>query len=146
MSSEILERDDLSVYIIAGVPRSFKAKLRQFVQQESKKEGDIVLVDTELAEWIVSRLRDEKRPTKLRTPASRALWRAFSALSAARYHMMSQGETEERVLELRRKVEELWRESSPMFEDKPPGEEDATADVEGESTVGKAGEDDEAEE
>jgi hypothetical protein len=119
MSSEILEREDLSVYVIAGVPRSFKAKLRQFVQKESKKDGDIILVDSELTEWIISRLRDEKRPGKMRTPASRALWRAFSALSAARYHMMNQGEQEERVLELRRKVEELWRESSPMFGDEP---------------------------
>ncbi|MCI0435306.1 MAG: hypothetical protein L0271_16945, partial [Gemmatimonadetes bacterium] len=80
MSGEILERDDLSVYVIAGVPRSFKAKLRQFVQAESKKEGDIVLVDSELAEWIVAKLRDAKRPNKMRTPASRALWRAFSSL------------------------------------------------------------------
>jgi hypothetical protein len=33
--------------------------------------------------------------------------------------MMNQGEQEERVLDLRRKVEELWRESSPMFGDEP---------------------------
>ncbi len=117
MSAEILERDDLSVYVIAGVPRSFKAKLRQFVQAESKKDGDIVLVDAELTEWVVAKLRDTKRPNKMRTPASRALWRAFSALSAARYHLTNQGETEERVRDLRRKVEELWRELSPMFPD-----------------------------
>jgi len=125
MTAEILEREDLSVYIIAGVPRSFKPKLRQFVQNESRKDGDIVLVDSELTEWVIAKLRDSKRPNKMRTPASRALWQAFSALSAARYHLTNQGETEERVRELRRKVEELWRELSPMFPDE--GELDAAA-------------------
>ncbi|MGH7500977.1 MAG: hypothetical protein ACREL7_04395 [Longimicrobiales bacterium] len=137
MSSEILEREDLSVYVIAGVPRSFKAKLRQFVQQESKKDGDIVLVDSELTEWIISRLRDEKRPGKMRTPASRALWRAFSALSAARYHMMAHGDAEERVLELRRKVEDLWRETSPMFD------EHAGAELDEATTAEATGDDEE---
>lgn len=123
MSAETLERDDLSIYVIAGVPRSFKAKLLQFVRKESKKDGEVVLVDPEMTEWMVSKLRDQKRPSRDRTPASRALWRAFSALSAARYHLQNQGETEERVRELRRKVEDLWREISPMF----PEEEAAAA-------------------
>ena len=118
MHAEIVERDDLSVYVIAGVPRSFKTKLRDFVRKEAKEDsGDVIQLDGEMTEWVVAQLRDEKRPSKTRTPASRALWRAFSALSAARYHLMNQGETEERILELRRKVEELWREVSPMFED-----------------------------
>jgi len=116
MASETLERDDLSIYVIAGVPRSFKAKLQQFVRTESKKDGEVFLVDPEMTEWIVARLRDEKRPARDRTPASRALWRAFSALSAARYHLQNQG-MEDRVRELRRAVEDLWREISPMFPD-----------------------------
>jgi hypothetical protein len=126
MSAETLERDDLSIYVIAGVPRSFKARLQQFVKKESKKDGDVILVDSELTQWMVAKLRDQKRPSRDRTPASRAMWRAFSALSAARYHLQNQGETEDRVRELRRKVEELWRELSPMF----PEEEAATAAVE----------------
>jgi len=126
MSAETLEREDLSIYVIAGVPRSFKARLQQFVKKESKKDGDVILVDSELTQWMVAKLRDQKRPPRDRTPASRALWRAFSALSAARYHLQNQGETEDRVRELRRKVEDLWRELSPMF----PEEEAATAAVE----------------
>jgi hypothetical protein len=122
MHPEIVERDDLSVYIIAGVPRSFKTKLRDFVRKEAKDDsGDVIQLDNEMCEWVVAQLRDDKRPSKTRTPASRALWRAFSALSAARYHLMNQGDTEERILDLRRKVEELWREVSPMFEDQPAG-------------------------
>ena len=122
MHAEIVERDDLSVYVIAGVPRSFKTRLRDFVRKEGKEAGDVIQLDAEMTEWVVAQLRDEKRPSKTRTPASRALWRAFSALSAARYHLMNQNETEERILELRRKVEELWREVSPMFVDEAAGE------------------------
>ena len=128
MSAETLERDDLSVYVIAGVPRSFKAKLQKLVEQESKKDGEVMLVNHEMAEWIIAKLRDEKRPSKSRTPASRALWRAFSALSAARYHLQNDSEEEERVRELRRRVEELWREVSPMFDDEP-GEHAEQADA-----------------
>jgi hypothetical protein len=119
MSQELLERDDLSVYVIAGVPRSFKAKLQKLVEQESKKDGDAILVGPEMTDWFLAQLRDEKRPSRSRTPASRALWNAFSALSAARYHLQNDAEGEERVRELRRRVEELWREVSPMFDDEP---------------------------
>lgn len=118
MGAEMLERDDISVYLVAGVPKSFKRKLQAFVAEEAKGgNGQVMLVDDNLAEWIVSKLADEKRPASSRTPASRALWRAFSALSAARYHLQHSEEEEERVRELRQKVEELWRETSPMFAD-----------------------------
>jgi hypothetical protein len=117
MAAEMLERDDLSVYIVAGVPKSFKSKLQKFVDEEAKEVGEVMLLNQDLAEWVVARLRDEKRPSKTRTPASQALWRAYSALSAARYHLQNQSEEEGRVRELRRKVEELWRELSPMFPD-----------------------------
>jgi hypothetical protein len=126
MGAEMLERDDLSVYVVAGVPKSFKRKLQAFVAEEAKNdEGGVMLIEEGLAEWILSKLADEKRPRSSRTPASQALWRAFSALSAARYHLQH-SEEEERVRELRQKVEELWRETSPMFADEPeppPGDD-----------------------
>jgi hypothetical protein len=124
MGAEMLERDDLSVYVVAGVPKSFKRKLQAFVAEEAKHDGAVMLVEEGLAEWILSRLVDEKRPRSSRTPASQALWRAFSALSAARYHLQH-SEEEERVRELRQKVEELWRETSPMFADEPAPVPDA---------------------
>ncbi|HSJ05759.1 MAG TPA: hypothetical protein VK936_03585 [Longimicrobiales bacterium] len=120
MGAEMLERDDISVYLVAGVPKSFKRKLQAFVQQEAKGgDGQVMLVDDNLADWIVAKLADEKRPASSRTPASRALWRAFSALSAARYHLQHSEQEEERVRELRQRVEELWRETSPMFPNEP---------------------------
>ena len=122
MSAELLEREDLTVYVLAGVPKSFKRKLQKIIAEESKGDGGVVQLDEELAEWVISRLRDEKRAPRDRTPASKALWRAFSALSAARYHLQDSPDDEERVRELRRLVEELWREISPMFDDEgaPP--------------------------
>ncbi|HSK20454.1 MAG TPA: hypothetical protein VK912_14975 [Longimicrobiales bacterium] len=123
MGADMLERDDLSVYIVAGVPKSFKRKLQAFVAEEAKSgDGEVMLLEDGFADWIVSRLADEKRPRSNRTPASKALWSAFSALSAARYHLQH-SEEEERVRELRQKVEELWRETSPMFPEEGPGAE-----------------------
>lgn len=115
MSAQLLERDDLSIYVVAGLPKSFKRKLQKIVDDEAKGEGGVMQLDDELSEWVISRLRDEKRQPRDRTPASKALWRAFSALSAARYHLQDNSENEERVRELRQRVEELWREVSPMF-------------------------------
>lgn len=119
MAAEMLERDDLSVYVVAGLPRSFKRDLQQLVEQQAGEKGDVVLVDPEMSEWLLARLREEKRPNNRRTPASQALWRAYSALSAARYHLQHDSEEEERVRLIRSRVEELWRELSPMFSDEP---------------------------
>ncbi len=122
MGWEILERDDLSVYIVAGVPRSFKRKLQKFVDDEAKGHGDVMLIDDEFTDWMLARLTNEKRRRGDRTPASSALWRAFSALSAARYHLKDQPEEEERVRNMRQEVERLWRELSPMFEEEEASE------------------------
>lgn len=123
MASEMLERDDLSIYVVAGVPKSFKKKLQKFVDTESKSEGDVMLLEEELTEWVLSRLRGEKRRSHERTPASAALWRAFRALSAARYHLQDD-ELESRVRELRSQVEELWRDTSPLFPEEEEGLEE----------------------
>ncbi|MEX2526628.1 MAG: hypothetical protein WEA09_03245 [Gemmatimonadota bacterium] len=123
MASEMLERDDLSIYVVAGVPKSFKKKLQKFVDAESKAEGDVMLLEEELTEWVLSRLRGEKRRSHERTPASAALWRAFRALSAARYHLQDD-ELESRVRELRSQVEELWRDTSPLFPEEEEGLEE----------------------
>lgn len=123
MASEMLERDDLSIYVVAGVPKSFKKKLQKFVDTESKSEGNVMLLEEELTEWVLSRLRGEKRRSHERTPASAALWRAFRALSAARYHLQDD-ELEIRVRELRSQVEELWRDTSPLFPEEEEGMEE----------------------
>lgn len=113
MASEMLQRDDLSVYVVAGVPKSFKKKLQKFVVSESKSEGDVMLLDEEMTDWVLARVRGEKRRSHEQTPASSALWRAYRALSAARYHLQDQP-IEEEIRSLRDRIEELWRDTSPL--------------------------------
>lgn len=126
MGIDVVERDDITVYLVAGVPKSFKRKLQKFVQQEAKEAGDIYMLEEELSDWVIAKVRNEKRGGRDRTPATAALWRAFSALSAARYHLQHSPEEEERVRELRSQVEEIWRDLSPMFhqEEEAPAEEE----------------------
>jgi uncharacterized protein YjiS (DUF1127 family) len=112
MSSELLQRDDLSVYVLAGLPKSFGTKLRKIVAGE-RENAEVMQLDEEMTEWLVAQLAGEKRRPHERTPASAALWRAYRALSAARYHLQDRPE-EERVRELRRLVEDLWRDISPQ--------------------------------
>jgi hypothetical protein len=121
MASEMLQRDDLSVYVVAGVPKSFKKKLQKFVEKESKSDGDVMLLDEEMTDWVLSRVQGEKRRSHEQTPASAALWRAYRALSAARYHLQDQP-IEKQIRELREQIEELWRETSPLHEE--PEEEE----------------------
>jgi hypothetical protein len=123
MGIDVVERDDITVYLVAGVPKSFKRKLQKFVEQEAKERGDIYMLEEELSDWVIAKVRNEKRGGRDRTPATAALWRAFSALSAARYHLQHSPEDEERVRELRNQVEKIWRDLSPMFsEDDGDGE------------------------
>jgi hypothetical protein len=127
MGIDVVERDDISVYLVAGVPKSFKRKLQKFVEQEAKEAGDIYMLEEELSDWVISRVRNEKRGGRDRTPATAALWRAFSALSAARYHLQHSPEDEERVRNLRNQVEEIWRDLSPMFDS--DGDKDRTTEA-----------------
>jgi hypothetical protein len=125
MGIDVVERSDVSVYLVAGVPKSFKRKLQKYVEQEAKEGGDIYMLEEELAEWVLAKVRNEKRGGRDRTPATAALWRAFSALSAARYHLQHSPENEEKVRQIRSQVEEIWRDLSPMFpdDDSQPAEE-----------------------
>jgi len=115
MASAIFDRDDLSVYVVAGVPRSFKSTLVEAVSDASDGSGDVHLVKDELADWFQAKLREDSRRSHERTPASAALWRAYRALSAARYHLRH-GDLEEQVRELRSEIEELWTLVSPLTE------------------------------
>ena len=113
MASEMLERDDLSIYVVAGVPKSFKKKLQKFVDSEAKSNGEVMLLDEEMSEWVLARIKGEKRRSHEQTPASSALWRAYRALSAARYHLQDQP-IEAKVRTIRDRIEELWRDTSPL--------------------------------
>lgn len=135
MANEMLQRSDLTLYVVAGLPKNFVKKLKGLVESETDN-GDVFQVDPEMTDWVVARLRGEKRRSHEQTPASAALWRAYSALSAARYHLQDRPE-EAQIRELRRTVEELWRDVSPLFAVPAETEEAAGA---GEAAAGGAGE------
>jgi hypothetical protein len=139
MASTMLERDDISVYVIAGVPKSFKKRLSKFVEGESRAEGEIMLLDHEITEWLVARLRGEKARSHEETATSAALWRAFRALSAARYHVQEDPELEGRIRALRSSVEELWALTRP-------GSPEEVVDAEEEAGEGEEGSPDSTEE
>jgi len=124
MASEMLQREDLSVYVVAGVPKSFKKKLQKFVEKESKSDGDVMLLDEEMTDWVLARVQGEKRRSHEQTPASSALWRAYRALSAARYHLQDQP-IEKEIRSLRDQIEQLWRDASPLHAEE---EEEAELD------------------
>jgi uncharacterized protein YjiS (DUF1127 family) len=113
MASEMLQRPDLTAYVVAGLPKNFLSKLKKAAQEQSA-EAEVMQLDEELTDWLVAQIRGEKRRPHERTPASAALWRAYRALSAARYHLQDRPE-EEQVRELRRLVEQLWQDLSPQF-------------------------------
>ena len=113
MPPDFLQRDDLSVYVVAGVPKSFKKKLAKYLSEESSGEGNLMLLDEKMTEWLLARLKGKRRRSHEQTPASSALWRAYRSLSAARYHLSDQP-LEGRVRELRSEIEKLWLITSPM--------------------------------
>lgn len=113
MASEIFQRDDLSIYVLAGVPRSFKATLAGVVKESTDGVGDLKMVNGEMADWFLAKLRENGRRRYERTPASAALWRAYRALCAARYHLHDE-KIEEEVREIRSRIEELWTAVSPL--------------------------------
>jgi uncharacterized protein YjiS (DUF1127 family) len=113
MASEMLQRSDLTAYVVAGLPKNFLGKLKKLAADQSG-DAEVMQLDEEMTDWLVSHMRGEKRRPHERTPASAALWRAYRALSAARYHLQDRPQ-EEQVRELRRLVEDLWRDLSPQF-------------------------------
>lgn len=121
MASEMLQRPDLTAYVVAGLPKNFLSKLKKAALEQSA-EAEVMQLDEELTDWLVAQIRGEKRRPHERTPASAALWRAYRALSAARYHLQDRPE-EEQVRELRRLVEQLWQDLSPQFPEDEEGEE-----------------------
>lgn len=115
VAHEWLEQDDLSVYVISDVPRSFHKELKNLLHEQQGDQVEVLRLDDDLSNWVLARVRGAKRQSSNRSPASEALWRAFRALSAARYHLKGDPEMDSRIRSLRDDVEELWHETSPMY-------------------------------
>ena len=122
MASKILEREDSSMYVVAGVSESFKKKLQKLVASEAKSDSDVLLLDEGMTEWLLTYVREEKRRNHERTEGSSALWSAYLHLTGALYHVQDQP-IETKIRDIRERIEELWREASPLHdEEEEPGE------------------------
>lgn len=119
MAREWLEREDLAVFVVAGVPKSWGKELRNFLQKKHGDDAEAMRLDDDLSEWVLTRVRGEGRASSKRSPASKALWRAFRALSAARYHLRGSKRTDKKIRRLREEVESLWFEHSPLHAEAP---------------------------
>lgn len=113
MSREWLERDDLSVFVVAGAPRGFNKKIQALLEAETGEEPLSMEVKKDLGEWVLAQVRGEYRRESWRSPASKALWRAYRALAAARYHLRGDDHRHEDLRDLRDRVEAHWMEVSP---------------------------------
>lgn len=114
MAHDWLERDDLSVFVVAGVPKGFNRSLQAFVKEEHGEEAASLRVRDDLSPWLLARIRSRYRPQSATGPASSALWRAFRALSAAIYHLRGDTERAGALRQLRDDVEAHWTEVSPL--------------------------------
>lgn len=122
MAREWLERDDLSVFVVAGAPKGFNRRLKQFLNKELGDDTESMRVNDDLGDWVLARVQGEYRRDSQRTPASMALWRAFRALAAARYHLRGDEKREAQLRKLRDKVESYWLEASPMIRGEAEGD------------------------
>lgn len=113
MAREWLEREDLSVFVVAGAPKGFNRKLQGFLEKEAGADAESLCLKDELSEWVLARVRGEYRKESQRSPASRALWRAFRALAAAQYHLRHDEKREGQIRTLRDKVERHWTAVAP---------------------------------
>ena len=76
MAREWLERDDLSVFVVAGAPKGFNRRLKTFLQKELGNGAESLRVNDDLAEWATFKKRDTEisteRPLSLSIEFARA--------------------------------------------------------------------------
>ncbi len=126
MASEILEREDSSMYVVAGVSDSFKKKLQKLVATEATSDSDVVLLDEGMTEWLLAYIREEKaksgprdrQPSGVRTSISLGRYTmcriSRSKRRFGRYVTGSRSFGEKRALFMtRRKSLGRWIRSSP---------------------------------
>lgn len=113
MAREWLEREDLSVFVVSGAPKGFNRRLQGLLEDQGSPEPASMQVKDELGDWVLARVRGEYRKESWRSPASKALWRAFRALAAAQYHLRHDEERAGAIRALRDQVEEHWSAVAP---------------------------------
>ena len=120
MAQEWLDRNDLSVFVVSGAPKGFNKALKELLQSKAGEGAESLQVRSDLEEWILARVQSDYRREAWRSPASKALWRAFRALAAARYHLRGDEKRAEQLRKIRDQVEKHWMAVKPV----PPPKND----------------------
>jgi hypothetical protein len=113
MSEQWLEDGDVTVFVIPKVKKDFDEKLARLLEKEVGGPVEPLRLDDDLTTWVADRAAGKKRSKGQKSPAAKALWRAFRALAAARYHLREDPKSEKELRSLRDRVESLWMEKTP---------------------------------
>ncbi|MEZ4416028.1 MAG: hypothetical protein R3E10_09735 [Gemmatimonadota bacterium] len=113
MISDWIDRDDLTVFVVAGATKSFEKDTRDRLKKQAD-DGEFLRLEGELAEWVIARVQGHKRSDRGRSPGTKALWRAFRAIAAAQYHFREDASKKAELRDLRNRIEQLWHDSSPQ--------------------------------
>lgn len=108
MSQEWLDRGRANVYVIPKVEKGFGHDLGELLSRKLGREIEPLRLDADLTDWVVARAAGKKRSKSDRSPGTKALWRAFRALAAARYHVREEAPLADELLKIRNRIEEMW--------------------------------------
>jgi len=108
MSEEWIAPGEVTVFILPSVKKGFDDALKKLLRKETGEDTVPVRLGKDLSEWVALHAVGRDRARGRRTPAEKALSRAFQALAAARYHLRNDAEAEKELRELRDRVETLW--------------------------------------
>lgn len=108
MEDSWLTSGDATVFVLPKVKKSFDESLQNLVRDETGSELKPIRLSKEFSEWVALRAGGKRWAKGRRTPAEKALSRAFQALAAARYHLRGDPDVEAELRALRDRVEALW--------------------------------------
>ncbi|MGD2121247.1 MAG: hypothetical protein PVJ76_05870 [Gemmatimonadota bacterium] len=113
MSEQWLEAGEVSVFVVPKVKKKFDEGLARLLKKELGEPVEPLRLDDDLTTWVADRAAGKNRSKGQKSPAAKALWRAFRALAAARYHLKEDLDAEKELRALRDRVESLWMERAP---------------------------------
>jgi hypothetical protein len=113
MAGEWLEDGEVTVFVVPKVKKKFDEGLAKLLKKELGETVEPLRLDDDLTTWVAERAAGKNRSKGQKSPAAKALWRAFRALAAARYHLREDPDAEKELRDLRDRVEGLWMKKAP---------------------------------
>ena len=112
MPKSWLDSEEVTVFVVPKVKKGFDDSLKELLREETGTDVAPLRLAEDLSEWVALRVKGKAWAKGRRSPAEKALSRAFQALAAARYHLKGDTEAETQLRALRDQVEALWMASN----------------------------------